>query len=70
MSPEWKYHITIGNSDWYTIQLWCESVIGEFDQDWYKLGINPTQYIIDGLTQTTWYFKQEKHAILFKLRWA
>ena len=50
MSPEWKYHITIENPDWYTIQLWCEAVIGEFDQDWYKLGINPTQYIIDGLT--------------------
>jgi hypothetical protein len=70
MSPEWKYHITVKNPDWYAIRLWCEAVIGEFDQDWYKLGINPTQHIIDGLTQTTWYFKQEKHAILFKLRWA
>jgi hypothetical protein len=70
MSPEWKYHITVENPDWYTMQLWCQDVIGEFDQDWYKLGINPAQYVIDGVTQTTWYFKKEEHAILFKLIWA
>ena len=70
MSPEWKYHITIENPNWYDAQRWCETYIGEFDKDWYKLGIDPAEYIIDGRTRTTWYFKNEKDANWFMMRWS
>ena len=69
MMQDWPYHITIENPDWYSAQLWCEANIGEFDRDWYKLGIDPAEYVIDGRTRTTWYFRQHEHAVLFKLRW-
>lgn len=70
MSPDWKYKITIESPEWYDAQQWCELYIGEFDKDWYKLGIDPAEYVLEGRTRTTWYFKQEKHAIDFSLRWA
>lgn len=70
MTPDWKYHITIETPNWYDAVYWCESYIGKFDHDWYKLGIDPAEYVIDGRTRTTWYFKQEKHAMMFSLRWA
>jgi len=70
MSPEWKYKITLETFDWYEIQCWCEANIGEFDKDWYKLGIDPVEYVVDGRTRTTWYFKQKNDAVMFKLRWS
>ncbi len=70
MSPDWKYKITLERSDWIDIQYWCEAYIGEFDKDWYKLGIDPAEYVIEGRTRTTWLFKQERHAVEFSLRWS
>jgi hypothetical protein len=70
MSSDWKYHITVEYPDCDIIQLWCKTDIGEFGQDWCTLGIDITQYFITGIKQSTWYFKQEKHAILFKLKWS
>ena len=69
MSPEWKFHITLYTPEWYEIQLWCQSHIGEFDVDWYKLGIDPAEYVITGITRTVWCFKHEAHAIKFKKAW-
>lgn len=69
MNSEWKYKIILETPDWPEIQDWCEINIGEFDKDWYKLGIDPAEYFIFGRTKTTWFFKQESHAINFSLRW-
>jgi hypothetical protein len=69
LGPEWKYHITIYEPDYDLVQRWCEAYIGEFDKDWYKLGIDPAEYILYGDSRTTWYFKDEKDVIHFKLRW-
>ena len=66
---DWPYRITIEYPDWYTVQLWCEATIGEFDRDWYKLGIDPAEYLVDGRTKTTWYFRKHEHAVMFMLRW-
>lgn len=68
LGPEWKYHISIEHEDWYEVQLWCDEFIGKFDEDWYKLGIDPLARF-NGNPQTTWYFKREQDIILFKLRW-
>lgn len=70
LGPEWAYHITVDREDWEVIQHWCNVNIGKFDHEWYKLGIDPADYIIHGSTRTTWYFKEEKHAVIFKLKWA
>lgn len=70
MSPGWKYKITVETPNWVSAQEWCEVHIGKFDQDWYKLGIDPLQYILEGKTQTVWLFKKLEHANLFALRWS
>lgn len=67
---QWPYRITIYRHDWDVVQAWCKVYIGEFDQDWYKLGIDPAEYIMYGDNRTTWLFKREKDAVLFKLRWS
>ena len=68
LGPEWKYHVIIKEPAWHIVENWCNSYIGEFDKDWYKLGVDPIMWI-DGNTQTDWYFKEEKHCLFFKLRW-
>ena len=70
MSPDWKYKITIEKPDWHEVEQWCKVYIGEFDKDWYKLGIDPMEYINEGRTRSVWYFKQHVHAVQFTLRWA
>ena len=69
MGPDWKYCINLDRDDWDDIQTWCMKYIGKFDRDWYKLGIDPAEYVVTGRTRTTWYFRQHEHAVLFKLRW-
>lgn len=69
MGPEWKYQIILKTPDWHDVQQWCESQFGEFDNRWYKSGIDPAEYIIEGAIKTVWYFKEEKDAVLFSLRW-
>lgn len=69
MSPEWKYRITLDAPDWEAAQHWCEVNLGKFDTTWYKLGIDPVEYLNTGSTRSVWYFKNEKDAVLFALRW-
>lgn len=70
MTQDWPYHVTIETPEWWDAEHWCVAIVGDFGQDWYKLGIDPAEYVIDGRTRTTWYFKQEKHAMMFRLKWA
>lgn len=70
LGPEWAYHITIEGDHWPTIQDWCEANIGKFNDTWYKLGIDPAASFIYGVTRSVWYFKHERDAVLFSLRWA
>jgi hypothetical protein len=70
LGPEWRYRITLDTPDWYDVQCWCEANLGEFDKTWYKLGIDPAEYVIEGRTRTVWYFKDERDAIKFSLRWS
>ncbi len=70
MNPDWQYKITIEHANWPEVEDWCLAYVGEFDRDWYKLGIDPAEYVIDGRTRTTWLFKKHEHATMFTLRWA
>lgn len=67
---KFPYKITLYREDWDAIEQWCFEYIGEFDVTWYKLGVDPAAYVVNGDNSTQWFFKDEKDAILFKLRWA
>jgi len=69
LGPEWKYHITIEDVNWAEAQEWCEIYIGKFNEHWYKIGIDPMDYVINDRIRTTWYFKREEDVVLFSLRW-
>lgn len=70
LDPEWKYKIILDNTNWPEIQDWCEKYIGEFDKDWYKLGIDPMEFLLGDEIKTTWLFKEEEKAVFFMLRWS
>ena len=72
LGPEWKYCVKLHREDWDDIQTWCKETLGEFDDTWYKLGIDPVDSIFnqDRETETVWYFRYEKDAMIFKLRWS
>ncbi len=69
LGSEWPYCITLHREDWMEVQEWCTANIGEFDQTWYKMGIDPAEYILNGDRRTTWFFKHKQDAILFALKW-
>lgn len=48
------------HKDWVAKRGWCEQ------QGW-KLG---DEFIAPGAFDCGWYFKEQKHAVLFALRWA
>ena len=70
MTPDWKYCITLYRADWPTIEQWCVANLGDFDDTWYKLGIDIAQQVVDGRVKTIWYFKQNHYAVLFALKWS
>ena len=62
------YKIVVTVSDWKEVEDWCIEHVGHWNIDWYKLGIDPLAHLSGDYT-TTWYFKDEKNAMLFILRW-
>jgi hypothetical protein len=69
MTPDWQYCIKLTTPDWPAVEQWCLVNLGEFDDTWYKLGIDPAEYLNSGSTRSVWYFKNEKDAVLFALKW-
>lgn len=69
LGERFPYHVTLSTDEWWVIEEWCVATVGEFDQDWYKLGIDPAAYIMHGDRRTTWFFRNEQDAIMFVLRW-
>lgn len=70
MNEKFPFTVTINQKNWHLVQQWCEKYIGNFAEDWYKLGIDPMQGVFDDNTwATTWLFRKKEHAILFSLRW-
>lgn len=70
MNPQLKHQVVIRNHDWASAQDWCEQYIGEFDHAWYKLGIDPIEYVSEGRARSVWYFKNKNDATMFALRWS
>ena len=70
MTPDWQYRITLETPDWVEIEQWCWVNLGKFDVAWYKLGIDPAEYLATGRTRTVWYFRTAGDAELFAQRWS
>ena len=67
--PQWPF-VCQTRHPYPQVQALCEQNIGEFDRDWYKLGEDITAQFLNTHYQSTYMFKLEKHAVLFRLRWA
>jgi hypothetical protein len=66
---DWTY-TCYTSSPYPEVQEWCKNNIGEFDRDWYKLGEDIMAMSTHPYTyKSTYMFKDERHAVLFMLRW-
>jgi len=65
---EWPY-VEYTSHPWPEVCAWCEQNIGEFDQDWYKLGEDIAAQSIMTDYKSTYLFKREQDVLLFRLRW-
>lgn len=63
-------HVCYTSHPWIEVCAWCEQNIGRFDQEWYKLGEDIAAQGFDPGYRSTYMFRDERHAVLFKLRWA
>ena len=66
--PNWPY-ICYTSHPYPEVCAWCEQNIGKFDQEWYKLGEDIAAQSINPDYKSTYMFKSEKHAVLFKLKY-
>jgi len=62
-------HVCYTSHDWLEVTEWCRQNIGEFDRDWYKLGEDIAAQSIYTDYKSTYMFRDERHAVLFRLRW-
>ena len=57
IESDWNYCIKIKHQDWQVVETWCQQNIGQFNQKWYKLGIDMAQpSIYDDPIETEWLF--------------
>jgi hypothetical protein len=65
---DWPY-VCYTKHPYSEVQDWCWENIGEFNQDWYKLGEDILASLISDY-KSTYMFRKEEHAVLFQLRWS
>jgi len=75
MNSELVHRAVVKIPDWGEVERWCNDNIGEWNLEWYKLGVDITRLVVaieteDYLVETTWFFKQERNKTMFMLRWA
>ena len=66
---DWPYRVTSHVPDWSLAEQWCQANMGKFGNRWYKLGIDPMAWMMDGRAENVWYFKRHGDAVAFTLRW-
>lgn len=49
---------------------WLEATIGEFDQEWYRLGCDIAAGVTGWDPYDFYRFRDEQAAVLFRLKWA
>jgi hypothetical protein len=68
INPKLIHYATTKHS-YVEVEQWCLENVGEWNIDWYKLGIDPMQWIEEDPI-SEYYFADEKSAVLFKLKWS
>ena len=66
---DWPYRVIVTVPDWSLAEQWCEANMGKFGRRWYKLGLDPMAWMVDGPQETVWYFRKHADAVAFTLRW-
>jgi hypothetical protein len=55
---------------WPEVVDWCEKNIGEWNQDWYKLGEDAAAQIVFPDYRGTYLFRTEQQLLAFTLKWS
>lgn len=66
---EWPY-VCYTRHPYPEVCGWCEQYVGVFDRDWYKLGEDIAAQFLNIHYQSTYMFKRESDALLFRLKWS
>jgi len=66
---DWPY-VCYTSHPYDEVCAWCEATIGQFDQEWYKLGEDIAAQSIMSDYKSTYMFRDQRDAMLFELRWA
>ena len=66
--PEWP-HVCYTSHPWEEVVYWCKYNIGDYDKDWFKLGEDIAAQSINPDYKSTYLFRREQDAVLFRLRW-
>ena len=66
--PDWP-HVCYTSHPYPEVCAWCEQTVGRYDRDWFKLGEDIAAQSINPDYKSTYMFRDEQHAVLFKLRW-
>ena len=66
--PDWP-HVCYTSHPYPEVCVWCEQTVGKYDQDWYKLGEDIAAQSINPDYKSAYLFRDERHAMLFRLRW-
>jgi hypothetical protein len=65
---DWPY-VCYTSHPYPKVCAWCENNVGQFDRDWYKLGEDIAAQSIMSDYKSTYMFRDQRDAVLFKLRW-
>ena len=52
------------------VENWCVNYIGDWGEEWAKLGDDVTAQIVFPNYCSTYYFRTEQQLLMFELRWA
>lgn len=71
MTIEQRFPYRVQTNHPYSVVVpWCESTIGQFDNEWYRLGSDIAAGLLPRhLNQDTYLFANQEHAALFALKW-
>jgi hypothetical protein len=55
---------------YHEVEPWCRENFGEFNERWYRYGRDIAIGVIDPDTRDIYRFRDDKDAIMFKLKWS
>ena len=62
-------HVAYTTHPWPEVEDWCNTNIGQWNEEWYKLGEDIAAQIFNPEYRSTYFFRTEEQALMFTLRW-